>query len=47
MIDIFKDLLNNLCEEYGTNNEVVLKVSQYLDKLIVEEQKNMFKNLNK
>lgn len=47
MIDIFKDLLNNLCEEYGTNNEVVLKVSQYLDKLIVEEQRNMFNNLNK
>ena len=47
MIDIFKDLLNNLCEEYGTNNEVVLKVSQYLDELIVEEQRNMFKNLNK
>lgn len=47
MIDIFKDLLNNLCEEYGTNNEVVLKVSQYLDKLIVEEQRNMFKNLDR
>lgn len=39
MIEEFKNLLNNLCEEFGTNNEGVLKVSQNLDKLIVEEQR--------
>lgn len=45
MIDIFKELLNNLCEENGTNNEVVLKVSQELDELIVKEQRNRLENL--
>lgn len=45
MIDTFKQLLNNLCEEFGTNNEVVIKVSQQLDELIVEEQRNRLKNL--
>lgn len=45
MVDTFKELLNDLCKEFGTNNEVVIKVSQHLDKLIVEEQRNMFKNL--
>lgn len=39
MIDTFKELLNDLCGEFGTNNEIVLKVSQHLDKLIVEEQR--------
>lgn len=42
MIDVFKELLNNLCEEFGTNNEVVVKVSQHLDKLIVNEQKRIY-----
>lgn len=45
MIDTFKQLLNNLCEEFGTNNEVVIKVSQQLDELIVKEQRNRLKNL--
>lgn len=40
MIDELKNLLNNLCEEFGTNNEVVLKVSQHVDELIVSEQRN-------
>ena len=40
MINEFKNLLNNLCEEFGTNNEVVLKVSQHIDELIVTEQRN-------
>lgn len=39
MIEKFKNLLNNLCEEFGTNNEVVLKVSQHVDELIVLEQR--------
>ena len=39
MIDEFKSLLNNICEEFGTNNEVVLKVSQHVDTLIVSEQR--------
>ncbi|MCR1822429.1 aspartyl-phosphate phosphatase Spo0E family protein [Terrisporobacter muris] len=39
MIEEFKNLLNNLCEEFGTNNEVVLKVSQHVDELIVLEQR--------
>lgn len=39
MIDEFKSSINNLCEEFGTNNEVVLKVSQHVDKLIVSEQR--------
>ena len=47
MIDTFKELLNSLCEELGTNNEVVLKVSQELDELIVQEQRNRLKNLSK
>lgn len=47
MIDTFKELLNDLCEEFGTNNEVVLKVSQKLDELIVKEQRNRLKNLAK
>lgn len=38
MIEEFKNLLNNLCEEFGPNNEVVLKVSQHVDELIVSEQ---------
>ncbi|MPL91672.1 hypothetical protein SDC9_37748 [bioreactor metagenome] len=40
MINEFKNLLNNLCNEFGTNNEVVLKVSQHIDELIVTEQRN-------
>lgn len=40
MINEFKNLLNNLCDEFGTNNEVVLKVSQHIDELIVTEQRN-------
>lgn len=50
MINEFKNLLNNLCEEFGTNNEVVVKVSQHVDKLIVSEQRNrlsMIKNFSK
>lgn len=47
MIDTFKELLNSLCEEFGTDNEVVIKISQHLDKLIVEEQRNIFKNLER
>ena len=39
MIEEFKNLLNNLCEEFGTNNEVVLKVSQHVDELIVLVQR--------
>lgn len=39
MIEEFKNLLNNLCEEFGTNNEVVLKVSQHVDELIILEQR--------
>lgn len=45
MINEFKELLNNLCAEFGVNNEVVIKVSQHVDKLILEEQKNMLQKL--
>ncbi len=45
MMNEFKELLNNLCGEFGINNEVVIKVSQYLDKLILEEQKDMLKKI--
>lgn len=45
MIDAFKELLNNLCEEFGTGNEVVIRVSQELDKYIVDEQRKKLKEI--
>lgn len=47
MLKEFKELLNNICEEFGTNNEVVIKVSQHVDKLIVSEQKNRLSKMKK
>lgn len=44
MIDELKKILNNLCEEFGHDNEVVIKVSQHLDKYIVEEQRKRLNN---
>lgn len=44
MVEELKEMLNNLCDEFGHNNEVVIKVSQHLDTYIVEEQR---KRLNK
>lgn len=45
MINEFKELLNNLCSEFGVNNEVVIKVSQHIDKLILEEQREMLQKI--
>lgn len=45
MIDEYKKLLDKLCEEFGTQNEVVIRVSQHLDKYILEEQKNKLNSI--
>lgn len=44
MIDELKKILNDLCVEFGHDNEVVIKVSQHLDRYIVEEQRKRLNN---
>lgn len=39
-MEILKDALAELYNEFG-NDEVVVALSQYLDKLVVEEQKKL------
>lgn len=47
MLEEFKKLLNALSNEFGTRNEVVVKVSQHVDKLVLKEQKNILKKYKK
>lgn len=46
MIEELKETLNNLCSEFGLDNEVVIKASQDLDIYIVEEQRKRLNECN-
>lgn len=46
MIEELKEKLNNLCWELSLDNEIVIKVSQHLDRYIVEEQRKRLNEYN-